>query len=153
LESRLGYDCGPHMFGAVSRCYQRIVLPHTGRVVLAAELGRFAGDTATAPGFREALPQSVYARTAYGSGCDGEQDCRDTGTCSSDVPNTITRVTYRSSRNRVENLCSFHSDIVPNHSLTCPCGYRYKPRYIEWPMLLSQFGRFALACQGTYMLS
>jgi hypothetical protein len=38
---------GRYMLGAVSRCCQR--------VVLAAELGRFAADADTAPGFRERL--------------------------------------------------------------------------------------------------
>ena len=41
------------MLGAVSRCYQRVVLPQMGRVVLAAELGRSTADADTVPGFLE----------------------------------------------------------------------------------------------------
>jgi hypothetical protein len=76
---------GRYMLGAVSRCYQRFVLP-SGRVVLAAELGRFAADTDTAPGFRERLHNQWYTGTVSRSGCRGDGTRRDTGTGSSDVP-------------------------------------------------------------------
>jgi hypothetical protein len=65
---RLGHDCGPRMLGAVSRRYRRVVLPQKGRVVLAAELGRFAADADTAPGFRKRLHNRCTLFPAYRPG-------------------------------------------------------------------------------------
>ena len=54
VEVRLGHDYGPRMLSVVSHCYQWFILPGWARV-LTAELGRFAADTHTAPGFLKRL--------------------------------------------------------------------------------------------------
>lgn len=80
VEARLGEDCTPRLLDAVSRCYQRVVLPQMGRVVLAVELGRFAADADTAPGLLERLyNRSARARCA-GPGAVAAESRRSTET-------------------------------------------------------------------------
>jgi hypothetical protein len=60
--------------------------PNTGRVVLAAELGRFAADADTAPGFRKRRHNRCASEQRAGPGAVAAERRRSTGTGSSDVP-------------------------------------------------------------------
>ena len=83
---RLGYDCGPDVLGAVSRRCRRVVLPREGRVVLAAELGRFAADADTAPGFLERRHNRSMPLEHAGPGAVAAKRRRSTETGSECVP-------------------------------------------------------------------
>lgn len=116
---RLGQDCGPRVLGAVSRRYRRIVLPLRGRVILAAELGRFTADADTAPGLLERLHNRSTPEQRAGPGAVAAA----TVTTQGQVAHVFTWYhTSMPQSTGIILLCVLNVSLM-NKTYTCPSGY------------------------------